>query len=74
MRKPKLSKEEVILLLQDFAKKAVLLKGSVAAEHGIGRLKKDFLNIQFTEKEITAMKNVKIKFDPKGVLNPGVLW
>lgn len=61
-------------LYRDFAKKAVFLKGSVAAEHGIGRLKKDFLKIQFTEKEIKLMKEIKSKLDPKGILNPGVLW
>ena len=61
-------------LYKEFAKKVVSLKGSVAAEHGIGRLKKNFLNIQFTEKEIKMMKEIKNKLDPHWILNPGVLW
>ncbi len=61
-------------LYKDFAKKAVSLKGSVAAEHGIGRLKKEFLKIQFTEEEIKLMREIKNKLDPKAILNLGVLW
>jgi hypothetical protein len=33
--------------------------GSVYAEHGIGRLKRKLLTIQFTKKEIEVMKKVK---------------
>jgi D-lactate dehydrogenase (cytochrome) len=61
-------------LYREFAGKAVFLKGSVAAEHGIGRLKKDFLKIQFSEEEINVMKEIKNKLDPGWILNPGVLW
>ena len=61
-------------IYKDFAKKVVSLNGSIAAEHGIGRLKKDFLTIQFTEQEISAMRKIKNKLDPYRILNPGVLW
>ena len=57
-----------------FAREAVRLGGSVAAEHGIGRIKKKFLPIQFTASQIAAMRAVKSALDPAGVLNPGVLF
>lgn len=56
------------------AEESVRLGGTVSAEHGIGRLKKDLLRIEFSEDELHAMKLVKDALDPKGVLNPGVLF
>ena len=35
-----------------FAERAVAVNGSVAGEHGIGKLKKKFMKIQYTDKEI----------------------
>ncbi|HMP48392.1 MAG TPA: FAD-binding oxidoreductase [Oligoflexia bacterium] len=49
------------------------LNGSVAAEHGIGRIKKEFLRVQYPESVIQNMKNIKSAFDPDFRLNPGVL-
>jgi len=57
-----------------FAREAVRLGGSVSGEHGIGRLKKYLLPIQFSAEELAGMRRVKAALDPKGVLNPGVLW
>lgn len=48
--------------------------GSICAEHGIGRLKKKLLPIQFTKREIEDMKNVKNVLDPENRLNPDVLF
>ena len=61
-------------LYADFAREAVRLGGSVAAEHGIGRIKRQFLPIQFSATEIAAMRAVKSALDPDGLLNPGVLF
>ena len=61
-------------LYLDFAKKAVEFGGSVSGEHGIGKLKKKYLNVQFTSKEIGKMKTVKAVLDPEGILNPGDLF
>jgi len=61
-------------LYLQLARKAVALGGSVAAEHGIGRLKKDFMRIQYSDEEIRAMMRIKDQFDPRRVLNPGVLF
>jgi D-lactate dehydrogenase (cytochrome) len=61
-------------LYMDFAREAVRLGGSVAAEHGIGRIKRKFLPIQFSDEDVAAMRAVKRAFDPAGTLNPGVLF
>ena len=47
--------------------------GSVSAEHGIGRAKAEFLALSRTEAEIDAMRAIKHAWDPRGILNPGVL-
>ncbi len=50
------------------------LEGSVSAEHGVGRLKKYLVSVQFDAGSIEAMKRVKAALDPDCSLNPGVLW
>jgi D-lactate dehydrogenase (cytochrome) len=61
-------------LYRDYAKKAVSLEGSVAGEHGIGRLKRKFMEIQYTGQEMTRMRSIKNCLDPDGRLNPGVMF
>jgi len=61
-------------IYERFAKGVVAMGGSVSAEHGIGRLKKNMLRVQFDEKEIAGMQRIKRIFDPDGVLNAGVLF
>ena len=58
-------------LYRSFAEKAVAMGGSVSAEHGIGKLKRDFLTIQYTDKEIAEMRAAKDALDPEHMLNPG---
>ena len=47
--------------------------GSISAEHGVGLLKRDFLNFSRSDAEVAAMRAVKGVFDPEGVMNPGKL-
>ncbi len=46
-------------------------KGSISAEHGIGTLKRDFLDHSRSEAEIDVMRRIKAALDPNGILNPG---
>lgn len=54
-----------------FAKRAVELGGTVAAEHGIGKLKRPFLEMMLGEKGIAEIQAVKRVLDPKWLLNRG---
>lgn len=48
--------------------------GSISAEHGLGRAKASFLPLSRTRAEIDAMRRIKAALDPKGILNPGVIF
>ncbi len=48
--------------------------GSISAEHGIGLVKKGYLDSTRSLPEIALMKAVKRAFDPQGLLNPGKLF
>jgi FAD/FMN-containing dehydrogenase len=49
------------------------LGGSISAEHGIGRLKRDLLRHAKQPLELEMMRKIKAVFDPNGILNPGKL-
>lgn len=50
------------------------LKGSISAEHGVGLLKKPYLNYTRSEAEIVYMKGIKATFDPNNIMNPGKVF
>lgn len=50
------------------------LGGSVSAEHGVGLVKKPFLNYTRSEEEINYMRGIKKVFDPDGIMNPGKIF
>ena len=45
--------------------------GSISAEHGLGLLKKDFIQYTKSEVEIDYLKAIKKVFDPNNLMNPG---
>jgi FAD/FMN-containing dehydrogenase len=47
--------------------------GSISAEHGVGRAKRDWLHLSRSAEEIAMMRAIKGALDPRGLLNPGVL-
>jgi FAD/FMN-containing dehydrogenase len=49
------------------------LGGSISAEHGIGRLKRDLLPHAKQPLELELMRKIKDAFDPNHILNPGKL-
>ena len=48
--------------------------GSISAEHGIGLVKRAYLESTRSAAEIMLMKGVRKVFDPNGILNPGKLF
>ena len=53
---------------------AAELGGSISAEHGIGVAKTRWLELTRSATDIATMRAIKRAFDPKGVLNPGVIF
>ena len=47
------------------------LGGSISAEHGIGRLKREEITLYKSGVEIELMRTVKAALDPRGIMNPG---
>ena len=48
--------------------------GSISAEHGVGMVKRDYLQYSRSPVEIEYMKAMKAVFDPNGVMNPGKIF
>jgi len=47
--------------------------GTISGEHGIGVEKLDAMHFIFGPRDLQAMKNVKMAFDPEDIYNPGKL-
>ena len=47
--------------------------GSISAEHGVGLLKRDFLQYTRSDADISIMRALKKVFDPNQIMNPGKL-
>jgi FAD/FMN-containing dehydrogenase len=58
----------------DLAKEVVAMGGTVGAEHGLGKRKAHLLPIQYAQPDIDAMRSVKLRFDPQGLLGQGNLF
>ncbi len=60
--------------IKEIFKLCVDLGGTISGEHGIGYVQKKFMNIPFSETELTLQRDIKKLFDPKGILNPGKIF
>ena len=49
----------------------IALGGTVAAEHGVGKLKRRWLPLQLGAMQLGAMRALKRELDPDGILAPG---
>jgi FAD/FMN-containing dehydrogenase len=61
-------------LLDQFARHAVRLGGTISAEHGLGKRKAKLLPLQYAPEHIEAMKAVKRRLDPGWLLGRGTLF
>ena len=48
------------------------LGGTLSGEHGVGRVKRDFVGLELDQTALALMKAIKAQFDPNNILNPGV--
>ena len=53
---------------------AIACGGTLSGEHGIGLLKKEFMEQDLGHEAIEAMKKIKLALDPHNLLNPGKIF
>ena len=56
-----------------WAAQVIAWGGSISAEHGIGKLKRDLFRQMAGDAALAQMRDLKKLFDPDGLLNPGTL-
>ncbi len=66
--------EQGVQLIHEFAEHVISMNGTVAAEHGIGKIKTDLLKLMYSPAEIESMRNVKKFLDPAWLLGQGTLF
>ncbi|MBM3906721.1 MAG: FAD-binding oxidoreductase [Gemmatimonadetes bacterium] len=49
----------------------IAMGGTVAAEHGIGKIKSKWIPLQASARQLALMRALKREFDPRGRLSPG---
>jgi glycolate dehydrogenase FAD-linked subunit len=52
---------------------AISLGGTITGEHGVGRLKKDWLPAYVGQDVMALSRRIKDALDPDGILNPGAV-
>jgi D-lactate dehydrogenase (cytochrome) len=57
-----------------FLKRAAAVGGTLSAEHGVGKLKRDYLPLFFSEQHLREMAALKRAFDPAGILGRGNIF
>jgi len=54
--------------------KTLALGGKIAAEHGIGAIRKSYLPMAIEPGQLNLMKRAKRAFDPQDIMNPGKIF
>ena len=57
-----------------FVKRAIEVGGTLSAEHGVGKLKREYLKLMYTEENLREMAALKRAFDPAGILGRGNMF
>jgi D-lactate dehydrogenase (cytochrome) len=57
-----------------FLKRAAAVGGTLSAEHGIGKLKRDYLKLFYSDEHLREMAALKRAFDPAGILGRGNIF
>jgi D-lactate dehydrogenase (cytochrome) len=57
-----------------FVQRAVEMGGTVSAEHGIGKLKREYLRMLYGDEHLREMAALKRAFDPAGILGRGNIF
>ena len=57
-----------------FLKYAASVGGTLSAEHGVGKLKRDYLRLFYDDEQLRQMASLKKAFDPNGILGRGNIF
>jgi FAD/FMN-containing dehydrogenase len=58
-------------VVEETLRTVIAMGGTVAAEHGIGKIKRKWVGLQLSEMQLSAMRAIKRDLDPLGILAPG---
>ena len=61
-------------LYVQYLKYAASVGGTLSAEHGVGKLKRDYLRLFYTDEQLREMAALKKAFDPNGILGRGNIF
>jgi D-lactate dehydrogenase (cytochrome) len=61
-------------LYVQFLKYAASVGGTLSAEHGVGKLKRDYLRLFYSDDQLRDMARLKMAFDPHGILGRGNIF
>jgi D-lactate dehydrogenase (cytochrome) len=61
-------------IYRSFIRRAVEVGGTISAEHGIGKLKREYLAQLYGEAHLREMAKLKRAFDPAGILGRGNMF
>lgn len=71
------NEEEFLLgksLYTEICKRAVAAGGTISAEHGVGKIKREMFKLMYSPETITAMAGIKKVLDPNFILNRGNIF
>ena len=57
-----------------FVERAIAVGGTISAEHGIGKLKREYLKLMYGESHLREMAALKKAFDPAAILGRGNIF
>ena len=63
--------ERVEAVVAAMLREVVAMGGTVAAEHGIGKIKRKWVGLQLSPRQLGVMRAVKRELDPLGLMAPG---
>ncbi len=64
-------KHQLPVAIRELFEEVVRLGGTISAEHGIGWVQKEYMDIAFSDVQLNLFRKIKQVFDSTGILNPG---
>jgi D-lactate dehydrogenase (cytochrome) len=66
--------EQAWVIYRGFIRRAIDVGGTISAEHGIGKLKREYLRQLYGDQHVREMGALKRTFDPAGILGRGNMF